>query len=79
MKLRDLIKVLSTRIIFDVLDSETKEVIKWENKESFDNEFNCKNADFFRKYGNREVDTIIPLNQNKIEWRIIIKLKERES
>ena len=65
MKLKDLITILSPRITYDVLDSQAEKSIKWDN---IDN-------NFYRNYREREVDTIMPLDKNVIEYHMLIKLK----
>lgn len=65
MKLKDLILILSPRITYDVLDSQAEKSIKWDNIDS----------NFYRNYGEKEVDTIMPLDKDVIGYHMLIKLK----
>lgn len=68
MRVKDLITILSARFSYDILDSQTEELIKWENIEN--------DINFYRKYGDREIDTIMPLDKDIIKYHTLIKLKK---
>lgn len=65
MKLKDLILILSPRITYDVLDFQAEKSIKWDNIDS----------NFYCNYGEKEVDTIMPLDKDVIGYHMLIKLK----
>lgn len=67
MKLKDLILILSPRITYDILDSQAEKSIKWDNI-NYD-------VNFYQKYNDREVDTIMPLDKDVIGYHMLIKLK----
>lgn len=68
MELKNLMSILSTRISYDILDSNTGKLIKWENID------NNKNL-FYEKYGNRKVNVIMPLDKDIISYHMLIKLE----